>query len=656
MKQRLKSFLTNLCYKFFKTSKEKIDLKIKNADIISFDIFDTLIKRNVKQPTDVFSLVEREYNKFSSEKISGFKEVRISAEKKARNNSSLEEVTLEEIYGCMDCYNKDVRNNLLNLEIQVEKDICTKNNEIYNVYMRCLEQGKTVIFTSDMYLPFEVIKDILLKNEYTKYDNLYLSSEKKVSKSSGHLFQQIIKDYGISSKKILHMGDNPKVDFFMPKRCGIASILINKNTSNTTFQLSSYKGLDYNILSTFINNNLNNHNLSDYEKFGYEIFGPILYSFTTWLHEKIVENKIEKIYFLARDAKIIMEIYEKRFGNEIPIYYLNVSRKSVLKATISDIKDFDELYFKIKAIISRTSSVADFLKILNLKKENYTKEFQNSNINIEKLVMDLSQAEKDNLFNIIYDDVLKQYREQNAFLRQYLRQNDMYGNVALVDIGWNGTMQYYLEDIVPNETTINGYYYAINKDNKYAEYRNLKREGYLFDAKQLSDYQSTIQLSIGIFETMFLSFEGSTLAYKEEENKIKPVYGDVDCSKDNLKCICDIQNMAKKFVKDFSNSSVNKYTTNCSKTYFENYNFFATNSTNRNMHLFENIKFNDVNNERLIEHKSIFYYIFHPKKLYIDFKNSRCKIMFVKATFKIKIPYYKMLKKMYNKKVLIERD
>ena len=648
MKQKLKNIITKICYIIFNSKKENIDLKVSNADVVSFDIFDTLIKRNVKHPTDIFLLIEREYNNFSNRKITNFKEKRIAAEKNARTNSTLEEVTLEEIYSYMDC-TKDEKKSLLELEVQMEKDICTKNNTIYDIYKKCLECGKKIIFTSDMYLPRKVIEDILIQNGYSKYDKLYLSSDKKLSKSSGNLFKKIIKDSDTQNKRILHIGDNPKGDFFVPRRCGIQAILINRNTKNTIFQSTNNKSLDYNILSTFINNSLDNLNLSDYEKFGYEIFGPILYSFTTWLHEKIIENKITKIYFLARDAKIIMEVYEERFGDEIPIYYLNVSRKSVLKATIGNIKSFDDLYFKTKSIISVTSTIDDLLKVLNLEKKHYTKEFKKYDLQRDKLIINLSQEDKNNLFRIICDDVLKQYNEQNTFLRQYLKQNDMYGKVALVDIGWLGTIQYYLKSVISSKTELNGYYYGISTDSEYTEYTNLKREGYLFDSKQLSDFQSAIQLSVGIFETMFLSSEGSTLAYKEENNIIKPVYGDKDCSKENIQFVSHIQKQAKRFVKDFSNSRINKYIICDPKVYFENYNCFATKPTNRKLNLFKNFEFNDINNKKMIECQSIFYYIFHPKRLYIDFRNSRCKIMFVKSIFKVNIPYYRILKKMYNK-------
>ena len=76
----------------FSTSNSKILDKILDYDIISFDIFDTLIKRDINKPTDVFELIEEKYN------IKNYKNMRIKAEKTARDNSNCEEVTLDEIY------------------------------------------------------------------------------------------------------------------------------------------------------------------------------------------------------------------------------------------------------------------------------------------------------------------------------------------------------------------------------------------------------------------------------------------------------------------------------------------------------------------------------------------------------------------------------
>ena len=58
---------------------------IEKAEIVSFDIFDTLIVRNCIEPHEVFDIVEFRYNRENNKnKIEGFRRYRLEAEKEAR--------------------------------------------------------------------------------------------------------------------------------------------------------------------------------------------------------------------------------------------------------------------------------------------------------------------------------------------------------------------------------------------------------------------------------------------------------------------------------------------------------------------------------------------------------------------------------------------
>ena len=51
---------------------DEIIKKIQSYDVVSFDIFDTLLKRDVEFETDVFELVERKYNLEHTHEIKKF--------------------------------------------------------------------------------------------------------------------------------------------------------------------------------------------------------------------------------------------------------------------------------------------------------------------------------------------------------------------------------------------------------------------------------------------------------------------------------------------------------------------------------------------------------------------------------------------------------
>ena len=69
-------------------NNERIKKIIDKYEIISFDIFDTLIKRNVIDPVDIFKIVQERFNKkHINEMITDFFEKRVGTEKNMRTRA-----------------------------------------------------------------------------------------------------------------------------------------------------------------------------------------------------------------------------------------------------------------------------------------------------------------------------------------------------------------------------------------------------------------------------------------------------------------------------------------------------------------------------------------------------------------------------------------
>ena len=91
MKNIAKKIVTDV---FATNSKEIISIiEDKGYDVVSFDIFDTLIKRNVNKSSDVFGVLENEYRKY-------FKAEKPIAElrKQAESMVNIDSATLDDIY------------------------------------------------------------------------------------------------------------------------------------------------------------------------------------------------------------------------------------------------------------------------------------------------------------------------------------------------------------------------------------------------------------------------------------------------------------------------------------------------------------------------------------------------------------------------------
>lgn len=202
-------------YKARKTMNADEVLSIlQQYDVISFDIFDTLLFRKLPRLTDVFSLVEKSVD------ISGFAQARIQAEQAARQKMqrlfSTTEVQLQGIYTeLMPLYGTRC-DEIQQKEIQTEFDCCYANPVMAALVRKLQRMGKTIIAVSDMYLPQKVIVRLLENCGFTQLERIYVSCEYKVGKADGRLFQIVHEQY--PQKSIIHIGDNFRSDVIGAKK------------------------------------------------------------------------------------------------------------------------------------------------------------------------------------------------------------------------------------------------------------------------------------------------------------------------------------------------------------------------------------------------------------------------------------------------------
>ena len=157
------------------TNKDKLTInniikKSKKYDIISFDIFDTLITRCIYEPDDAFKILG---NLIKDEKfIEKRKKAEQQARKKLEHDVNLDEYMLE------NSLSKEKTSILKNNEIKLEKDLLVPRKDMCILLKKLKEKNKKVILVSDMYLTKKAIIDILNNCGYKDlYDALYLSCE-----------------------------------------------------------------------------------------------------------------------------------------------------------------------------------------------------------------------------------------------------------------------------------------------------------------------------------------------------------------------------------------------------------------------------------------------------------------------------------------------
>ncbi|GHV23601.1 hypothetical protein AGMMS49959_17150 [Planctomycetales bacterium] len=184
---------------------------IDRAEIVSFDIFDTLLLRPYLAPTDLFVHLERSAGKPL------FAENRIRAEIAAREKlAPQEDITLADIYAAMPPEFVAMQSQ----ELAWERRVLRANPETAAAFAYARDTGKRVIIVSDMYLPPDFVAEILAQNGFAGYEKLYLSSTVQKTKATGNLYRFIAAELSIDPAKILHLGDNEKSDYQNAKNAG----------------------------------------------------------------------------------------------------------------------------------------------------------------------------------------------------------------------------------------------------------------------------------------------------------------------------------------------------------------------------------------------------------------------------------------------------
>lgn len=178
--------------------------------VISFDIFDTLIERAVKHPTDVFEHVGKSV--LGERQAPIFVHDRIHAEQSARHISKTGEVNLDDIYNVLKEKYPQKCSLLKETEILEELKLCRPKGAMVSAFNYAKQKGKKIYIISDMYLSKNIIEKILKNNGIEGTDKLYISNEYGMNKISGKLFRYIINEDCLCPSKMLHIGDSIKAD------------------------------------------------------------------------------------------------------------------------------------------------------------------------------------------------------------------------------------------------------------------------------------------------------------------------------------------------------------------------------------------------------------------------------------------------------------
>lgn len=393
-----------------------------------------------------------------------------------------------------------------------------------------------------------------------------------------------------------------------------------------------------NDLNSFITNHFKGKN--KYEKFGYEKVGPFLYAFIIWLHQQVKNDEISQVVFLSRDGYLMRKAYTLINDEKEKTFYFYCSRKSLRSALIWNSHTYnDAIRYINKNRIITVSHVLEYFGFDEKKQNILAKQ---ENIDLSRKIK-YSEIKNDLQLEKIYysyrNEINTWSKEQDKLLFKYFLTLDIKNTFGLVDVGWHGSMQFYLEEFFLNhnlDICINGYYLGIQS---FYSLKGISR-GFLFEEGNYR-LRASILSFFGVEEKILQSREGSTLAYEQNNcGSVIPILAEYEYKDDNdiITIIKSIQNSSLKFIIDARENKLLFPREVCIKPLVG----FGTNPTLKEVKMFDFFYNNDGGVYYFTARKSIFCY--RPKEFYEALLYSPWKTGFLKSAIKIPFPYFLIYK------------
>lgn len=194
----------------------------RHCDAVSFDVFDTLIERDVFAPEDIFRLAGGDV--LGDGGAEEFLRRRKAAERTARTGRPNGEVTLPEIYQALAADYGPRCQALMDAEIGRELASCRAKEGMAALLRACAGCGKDVYLITDMYLPSAVIARMLERCGVGPYRQMYVSGECGVNKRDGALFRRVIAEHAIDPGRMLHIGDSLAGDILGARKASVRAL------------------------------------------------------------------------------------------------------------------------------------------------------------------------------------------------------------------------------------------------------------------------------------------------------------------------------------------------------------------------------------------------------------------------------------------------
>ena len=508
------------------TAQELLDHH-SHIELLTLDFFDTLVTRNVAQPTHVFAEVERILVEEYGPRWRGYGLQRVRAEQRARitavDDDKYRDVTHDEV---MKELAIGMKLSLTESEIAratecaAEIDCARPIPFGMELFTEARTRGIALLVVSDNYMPASHLVEMAHRAGFTSLEQseVLVSCEHGGLKHNGRLWREVLDISGVSPRKILHVGDDVAADVTQPSRLGIATYrdprmrVTHRHMENTSPDVLPLSRIEATMRDeTYVAGWDSAHSLGA---------GALAVVVAAQIHDVrtvLAQRDVVGVYFAARDGWLAHQVWSQTLAHttQVPGHYLAFSRSVFGRANLTVVDD---------AVALRFVDQHERLTVRQLgERFGCTMESTHS----PDTAVDADTARK-----IIIDNEQRILHASQALRDRVLGYLDTVGLLSpghhvVVDAGWTGATVADLAELVHRTTqgsaTVEGRFLGLYWDATTHRTRLAMHGLAMDDLGALNDNVRLLGV-IRLWETLMTAPHGSLIDFSDADGGFAPVF------------------------------------------------------------------------------------------------------------------------------------
>lgn len=414
-------------------------------------------------------------------------------------------------------------------EVFMENEMLVPRQALVAWLKELAAAGKRILVLSDIYLPAEQLRQLVDHAGFLgQVEAVVSSADSFLAKASGKAFPLVAERYGLRADDWLHIGDNPISDGLRPAEFGIEALVLHD--PGEKFRKAIVKRyINYGVGRPFWRGRALQQLMMPHEAEnivrpplfieGYTFLAPLIGGFVQHIAEECLRQGITKVFFLSREGYTFKKFWELAMPALYPagglpeIEYLYVSRMALAGASCAH-QGLIRTNADIAFLPAGNRDFRDVCRIFSLEVDKLEEHLARHELAADTCLSPAHAgfvAENRIRFNEMLEDevfqteIKRQTAPASEALQRYFSDVGFFAHpqVALVDIGWLGTIQRFLFEAVkhrPDCPRCFGFLFGATRGIPFPTSPDNLLEGVIYDRHRFELAASSLLYARDVFE------------------------------------------------------------------------------------------------------------------------------------------------------------